>query len=133
MAVVTNYKRDKFDISVDLEYGNKFEHHLDEVFKEGRRVEVKTERGIWKTTGNISIEIRCREILSGLSITEAEYWIHLLADGDIIKGGFIIPVKELKVRVKEMVNNKTAEIVMGGDDNASQLVLVPIEKLFNIK
>ena len=131
MSVVTNYKRDKFDI--DLEYGQKFEKHLDKVFKDGRRVEVKTERDIWKSTGNIAIEIRCRGVLSGLSITEAEYWIHLLADGDIIKGGFIIPVKELKLRVKEMVENNIAKIVMGGDDNASQLVLIPIEKLFSIK
>tara|TARA_A100001515_G_scaffold27140_2_gene20789 strand:+ start:840 stop:1235 length:396 start_codon:yes stop_codon:yes gene_type:complete len=131
MSVVTNYKRDKFDI--DLEYGQKFEKHLDKVFKDGRRVEVKTERDIWKSTGNIGIEIRCRGVLSGLSITEAEYWIHLLADGDIIKGGFIIPVKELKLRVKEMVENNIAKIVMGGDDNASQLVLIPIEKLFSIK
>ena len=29
MSVVTNYKRDKFDI--DLEYGQKFEKHLDKV------------------------------------------------------------------------------------------------------
>ena len=32
MSIVTNYKRDKFDI--DLEYGQKFEKHLDEVFKD---------------------------------------------------------------------------------------------------
>tara|TARA_R100000234_G_scaffold110475_1_gene82884 strand:+ start:5623 stop:6018 length:396 start_codon:yes stop_codon:yes gene_type:complete len=131
MSVVTNYKRDKFDI--DLEYGQKFEKHLDEVFKDGRRIEVKTERNIWKDTGNIGIEIRCRGVESGLSITEAEYWIHLLADGDTIKGGFIMPVNQLKKRVKELFKEGLAKIVMGGDDNASQLVLIPIKELLNIK
>ena len=128
MPLVSDYSRDKFDI--DLDYGQKFEKHLEEVFKDGKRVEVKTERNIWKTTGNIAIEIKCRGMLSGLSITEADYWIHLLAWNEQIKGGFIFPVNELKKRVKDMVKNGTAQIKHGGDDNASTMVLLPIKELY---
>ena len=128
MPLVSDYSRDKFDI--DLDYGQKFEKHLEEVFKDGKRVEVKTERNIWKTTGNIAIEIKCRGMLSGLSITEADYWIHLLAWNEQIKGGFIFPVNELKQRVKEMVKNGIAQIKYGGDDNASTMVLLPIKELY---
>ena len=128
MPLVSDYSRDKFDI--DLDYGQKFEKHLEEVFKDGKRVEVKTERNIWKTTGNIAIEIKCRGMLSGLSITEADNWIHLLAWNEQIKGGFIFPVNELNQRVKEMVKNGIAQIKYGGDDNASTMVLLPIKELY---
>ena len=44
-----------------------------------------------------------------------------------------MPVKQLKARIKELHESGEARLVMGGDDDASQMVLLPINKLFPIK
>ena len=118
----------KFD--VDLEFGQLGEEFVKSMQDRNTKIEVKTERDIWKTTGNIAIEIRCRGKLSGLSVTEAQTWIHLLSYKGKIEGGFIISTNYLKNRIKELKENDEIKIVMGGDDNMSQMVLIPIEKLF---
>ena len=48
----------KFDI--DLEFGKIGEDVTEALFQHNTKIEVKTERDIWKTTGNIAIEIRCK-------------------------------------------------------------------------
>ena len=131
MPLVVDYKEDKFD--VDLRYARKFEKLVAEIFEDGGRVEVKTERNIWATTGNIAVEIKCRDNPSGIATTDADYWIHLLAIDDDVFGGFIFPTQKLKERIKELLKDKTAKIQYGGDDNASKLVLIPINKLFSKK
>ena len=119
----------KFDI--DLQFGEIFETKLANILT-SKKIEVKTERDIWKTTGNIAIEIRCRGKKSGISVTEAQTWIHLLSYKNKIEGGFIFQTKYLKDKIVEMYENKTIKIVMGGDDNMSQMVLIPIKELFLI-
>ena len=126
-----DYINNKFDL--DLDFGKVGEKYIEQVFEgEGRR-EVKTERDIWATTGNIAIEVRCRGKLSGISTTDARTWIQLLSIKNTIKGGFVMPVKQLKSRIKELHESGEARLVMGGDDDASQMVLLPIKKLFPIK
>ena len=129
MPISNDYINDKFDL--DLDFGKVGEKYIEEVFEGDGRIEVKTERDIWATTGNIAIEVRCRGKLSGISITDAKTWIHLLSIDKVIKGGFIMPVKQLKARIKELHESGDARLVMGGDDDASQMVLLPINKLFN--
>jgi hypothetical protein len=103
---------------------------VDNLFNSGT-IEVKTERDIWATTGNIAIEIRGRDgRKSGLSITEATIWVHLLSLNGHIKGGFVFEVSELKKKIKELHSADSLKVVMGGDDNATQMVLLPIDKLF---
>ena len=131
MPISEDYINDKFDL--DLDFGKVGEKYIEKVFEGDGRIEVKTERDIWATTGNIAIEVRCRGKLSGISTTDAKTWIHLLSIDNVIKGGFICPVKQLKARIKELHDNDEARLVMGGDDNASQMVLLPINKLFPIK
>ena len=77
----------KFDI--DLAFGEKGEMFVKDVLQGNGKIEVKTERDKWATTGNIAIEIRCNGKLSGLSVTEAKTWVHLLSIDDKIIGGFI--------------------------------------------
>ena len=125
---VTEEIQQKFDH--DLEFGKLGEDFVKAFQSENTKVEVKTERDIWKTTGNIAVEIRCNGKLSGLSVTEAQTWIHLLSYDNKIKGGFIIDTGYLKDRIGELHKNKEVKVVMGGDDNLSQMVLVPIERLF---
>ena len=97
----------------------------------GSKVEVKTERDIWKTTGNIAIELRCNGKPSGISTTESSVWVHLLAHKGVIKGGFLFKVDELKGKIKKLHENGKLKMVMGGDDNASQMALLPIKELFD--
>ena len=125
---VDNEVQQKFDH--DLEFGKLGEDFVKNFQSENNKIEVKTERDIWKTTGNIAIEIRCRGKKSGISVTEAQTWIHLLSYKNKIEGGFIFQTKYLKDKIVEMYENKTIKIVMGGDDNISQMVLIPIKELF---
>ena len=127
---VDNEVQQKFDH--DLEFGKLGEDFVKNFQSENNKIEVKTERDIWKTTGNIAIEIRCRGKKSGISVTEAQTWIHLLSYKNKIEGGFIFQTKYLKDKIVEMYENKTIKIVMGGDDNMSQMVLIPIKELFLI-
>ena len=126
-----DYINNKFDL--DLDFGKVGEKYIEQVFEGDGRIEVKTERDIWATTGNIAIEVRCRGKLSGISTTDARTWIHLLSIKNVIKGGFICPVKQLKARIKQLHENGEAKLIMGGDDDASQMILLPINKLFPIK
>ena len=128
MPLSEDYINNKFD--VDLDFGKVGEKYVEQVFEGDGRIEVKTERDIWATTGNIAIEVRCRGKLSGISTTDAKTWIQLLSYKDVIKGGFIMPVEKLKERIKDQHESGESRLVMGGDDDASQMVLVPINKIF---
>ena len=138
VALNKDYINKNFDVKTpnkikferDLEFGKGGEFWVDNLLSNGT-VEVKTERDIWFTTNNIAIEIRGRDgRLSGISTTEATTWIHLLSINGSIEGGFIFKVSDLKERIKELHASGDAEIKMGGDENASQMVLLPIDKLF---
>ena len=118
-----------FDL--DLKFGKMGEDFTSDVFEGNSKVEVKTERDIWKTTGNIAIEIRCSGQASGLSTTESTIWIHLLAYNGVIEGGFIFKVDQLKDKIKRLHKEEKIKMVMGGDNNLSQMVLLPIKDLFN--
>ena len=125
MPITEDYTKDKFDI--DLDFGKVGERAVEEMLEGDGTIEVKTEREIWKTTGNIAIEIRCRGKLSGLSTTTAKTWIHMLDGGG---GGFIFPVNKLRDKIKQRQKDGKLKLIMGGDDNAAQLALLPIEELF---
>ena len=118
----------KFDI--DLAFGEKGEDFVRDVLQGNGKIEVKTERDKWEKTGNIAIEIRYNGDLSGLSSTESKTWIHLLSVDNKIRGGFILDTDYLKDVVKKLVSEGKAKVTMGGDFNASQMVLVPIKELF---
>tara|TARA_R110002096_G_scaffold241688_1_gene433690 strand:- start:69 stop:521 length:453 start_codon:yes stop_codon:yes gene_type:complete len=118
-----------FDL--DLKFGKMGENFTADVFEGNSKVEVKTERDIWKTTGNVAIEIRCKGKPSGLSTTESTVWVHLLAHKGVIEGGFLFKVAQLKEKIKKLHKSGDIKMVMGGDDNLSQMVLLPIKELFN--
>ena len=90
------------DWDLDLEFGEKFEQKLKSLLESKGKIEVKTERDTWKRTRNIAIEIRGRGgRKSGISITKADWWFHILSYEGKIKGMLCLPVEELKsVRYK---------------------------------
>ena len=116
----------KFDI--DLKFGESFEYSLARILTLGK-VEVKTERDKWVKTGNIAIELMNQGNASGLSVTEADWWAQILSFKGNIKSVILLPVKELKKKVKHSVQNGNGRIVMGGDNNASEIALIPIKEI----
>ena len=115
---------------LDLKLGKMGEDFTRDVLEGNTKVEVKTERDIWKTTGNIAIEIRYKNIPSGISTTQSGVWVHLLSYKGKIEGGYIFKVNELRAFIKKLKKEGRLNLTMGGDDNLSQLVLLPIKELF---
>jgi hypothetical protein len=118
--LMNNDKR--FDI--DLKYGQVFEKKVADMLQHSK-IEVKTERDMWKCTGNIAIEFESRGKPSGIATTEADYWFHNLAiDKDIVMT-LVFPTKILKNYIVKTMPRQ----VRGGDDNTSRLHLLNLQDL----
>ena len=65
--------RKKFDI--DLQWGKVREKNGAKMLQD-KKIEVKSERDIWQSTGNIAIEFESYGKPSGICSTEADYWFH---------------------------------------------------------
>ncbi len=108
----------KFDL--DLEFGESWEDYITEKMK---TAEVKTEKDMWRNTGNICIEYESYGKPSGIEATESDVWIHNLTDkGDFVMG-FILPTSTVKKIYKQ------GRQVSGGDHNASRIHLLKIRDL----
>ena len=127
MKVTEEYAKG-FDL--DLRFGKLGEDFVKDIQDGNNKIEVKTERDIWKTTGNIAIEMRYKGSPSGISTTESNTWVHLLSYKGVIEGGFIFQVDSLKVLIKKRHKDGKLKMVMGGDDNMSQMALLPIRELW---
>ena len=113
----------KFD--VDLEFGQVWEKHIDEMFSGAKTCEVKTERDTWSNTGNICIEVESYGKPSGLASTEAELWVQ-----NLVKDGELVCSLVFKTdKLKEIVEKMPTRIVMGGDNFSSKLHLVSLKDL----
>ena len=115
------------NFDIDLKFGQIYEEKIRDIFS--GKIEVKAERDKWKSTGNIAIEIRCRNKPSGLSTTEADWWFHLLVYEGDVKMGFMFKVERLKQIIKNKIKKDKVCIMYGGDNNESELVLIPIKEI----
>ena len=129
MPLNQDFQNNNFDI--DLEFGINNEKRICEILEGGSKIEVKTERDIWKKTGNIVIEYKNGNTPSGISITEAEYWVHNITYKDKMVFSFIFPVEKLKKVIKEMTKKGFTAKASGGDFGKSKMILLPIRKLVN--
>ena len=120
----TKEDRKKFDI--DLEYGTIREDKVADMLT-NKKIEVKSERGMWMKTGNICIEYECWGKPSGIATTESDFWFHNLCIEDNIFCTFIFDVPKLKQLIDKLDFKKS---VSGGDHNASRMWLVNIQKMF---
>ena len=118
--LMNNDKR--FDI--DLSFGQIFEQKVADMLQNSK-IEVKTERDMWKQTGNIAIEFESRGKPSGISSTEAEYWFHNLAIGDDIVMTLVFPTKTLR----NYIVKRNPRMVRGGDNMTSRLYLIKLQEL----
>ena len=115
----------KFD--KDLKYGQERENRIVSILdKDKTKLEVKTERDWWQKSGNMCIEVECYGKPSGIMATEADYWVHILADGDKDFVRMIFDTSTIKKLTKKYMKN----IRSGGDGNKSRFVLVLLSELF---
>ena len=119
-------KDNKFDI--DLSFGEIKEKEL-AIILMNDKLELKSERGKWQETGNLAIELSSRGKSSGLVTTKSEWWATALCDGDKVKGIIIIPTIDMKRHTKTIIKSRKGRMVMGGDDNTSELALIKITDL----
>ena len=117
--------RKKFDI--DLSYGKVREQQVANMLTD-KKIEVKSERGMWMRTGNIAIEYESYGKPSGIEATEADYWFHNLCIGDDTFATLVFDVPSLKRIINNLDYKKS---VSGGDNNASRMYLLNLQKLFS--
>ena len=117
--------RKKFDI--DLCYGKVREKRVANMLQD-KKIEVKSERDMWARTGNIAIEYESYGKPSGISATESDYWFHNLCIGDDTFATLVFDVPSLKRIIDNLDEKRT---VSGGDNSASKMYLVSLQKLFS--
>jgi hypothetical protein len=122
MQYYNDFKHDfKNDFKHDLKVGMMKEKELGEIFQ-GATIEVKYDLKAPKT-GNVFVEYKSRDKLSGLSTTDADYYCFCLGDTF-----HIIKTEDLKKVCRPYFN--TNKDVKGGDSNTSKGILLPIKELF---
>jgi len=121
----TKENRKKFDL--DLKYGTVREDKVVEMLQD-KKIEVKSERGMWMKTGNIAIEYESWGKPSGIRATESDYWFHNLCVGDNEYCTLVFKTEVLRTIVDKLDKFKT---VSGGDNNASKMFLINLQKLFS--
>jgi hypothetical protein len=93
-----------------------------------KKIEVKSERDMWMKTGNICIEYESWNKPSGIKATESDYWFHNLCIGDNEYCTLVFKTDVLRTIVNNLDYFKT---VSGGDNKASKMYLVNLQKLFS--
>jgi len=108
----------------DLAFGENAEDWVYNIFNSGKKIEVKYDR-IAHETGNVFIEYVSRGKPSGISTTDADYWVY-----KIEKTGcaIVLPVPFLKDKLREYYK-EDMYLKDGGDNNTSKGFLIPIQKL----
>ena len=126
---LTPNKKDRKKFDIDLAYGKVREDLIKEMLQD-KKIEVKSERDVWKRTGNIAIEYQCYGKPSGINATEADYWFHNLCVGEDVYATLVFKTENLK-KIIDSLERKV--LVSGGDHNASRMYLVSLQKLFDVK
>jgi len=112
------------DFRYDLKYGQQEEVFIHELLSEQGEIklEVKSDRKA-QYTGNVYIEYQSRGKPSGLSTTEAGYYVFKFKNGLVL----MLPVEKLKKFCNTLTEKKRS--VKGGDNNSSLGCLVKVEDL----
>ena len=127
MQELEQVKKDRKKFDLDLQYGKVREQRIADMLQ-NKKIEVKSERDMWARTGNIAIEYQSYGKPSGIAATEADYWFHNLCIGDDTFATLVFSTESLKRIIANLDYKKT---VKGGDNYASQMYLLNIQKLFS--
>ena len=123
------FNRDsKFDLQLSDALIN--ERRLATIFSAAKieKIELKSETWLWERTGNICIEYQQNGKPSGISVTDADYWVHELSrDGDALCY-LMNPI----TRLKELARAAYADGRYhqgGGDGGRFCNVLIPLSEI----
>ena len=117
------------DFRYDLEIGRIAEKKLADIL-ENKKIEIKYDL-LASKTGNIAIEYECRNKLSGISITESDYYCYIIANTQCQDIYILIETNKLKELCRKYyLMNKIKKL---GDNNLSKAVIIPLKYLFSIK
>ena len=108
----------------DLKVGQVAEKQVADLLQ-GKKVEVKRDLKA-KTTGNLYIEYESRGKPSGISRSEADYWCFVFENLFIF-----IEANKLKEIIEPMKGSSMDK--RGGDKNSSKGILLPLERLTELK
>lgn len=119
---------DNSDFDLDLKFGKAHERKIAKLFgiKE-EQIEVKTERDWWAKTGNLCIEVERRGKPTGINITKAKIWIHVLSKGNKQMLRLVFDVAILKKLVKKYKDNWK----MVGDRKETKAVMIKFKDILN--
>ena len=120
-------KKDRKKFDLDLNYGKVREQAIADMLQD-KKIEVKSERDVWQRTGNIAIEYESYGKPSGIAATESDYWFHNLCIGDDIFATLVFETNSLRRIIDNLDYKRT---VKGGDNYASKMYLLNIQKLFS--
>ena len=101
---LTPNKKDRKKFDIDLAYGKVREDLIKEMLQD-KKIEVKSERDVWKRTGNIAIEYQCYGKPSGINATEADYWFHNLCVGEDVYATLVFKTENLKKIIDSLSSN----------------------------
>jgi len=108
----------------DLDFAEKAEDWAKDMFEGKTKIEVKSDR-LAHQTGRVYIEVYSRGKASGISTTQADYWIYRIDEKDT---AIIVSVERLRNLVKRNFEH-SKKFVKGGDNNTSLGVLIDINNL----
>lgn len=112
------------DFKYDLKLGVIGEKYVGDLFS-NKKLEVKTDYQAHRT-GNVFVEYESRNKKSGVSTTEADFYVFILSNDHII----FVSVNKLKQLCRMYINTKRD--IKGGDNNTSKGILLPIEDLIKV-
>tara|TARA_R110001606_G_scaffold47617_2_gene121329 strand:- start:838 stop:1209 length:372 start_codon:yes stop_codon:yes gene_type:complete len=108
----------------DLKVGQVAEKQVADLLQD-KKIEVKRDLKA-KTTGNLYIEYESRGKPSGISRSEADYWCFAFENLFIF-----IETTKLKEMIEPMKGSSMDK--RGGDKNSSKGILLPLERLTELK
>lgn len=111
----------KSDFKYDLKLGQIAEEQIADILS-NKKIEVKRDFKSHRT-GNVFIEYECRGARSGISVTESDYYCLIISDHQFIT----ISTEKLKELCRGYINTKRD--VLGGDNNLSKGILLPLTDL----
>jgi hypothetical protein len=117
-----NFNNDfKFDLEFGVLDGETWFHKL----VTNKKVEVKSDRRTGET-GNVYIEYWSRGKPSGISTSQADFYVYKVGEDKAI----LISTSQLKQRIKQLVEEGKARMnVKGGDNNTSLGILCKLNDL----
>jgi hypothetical protein len=120
------------DRKFDIQLGDALIHErrLAQIFGERKieKIELKSETWQWEQTGNIAIEYACDGKPSGISTTEADFWVHELRRGGETLVYLMFPIDRLKALAREAFRQGRYR-KNGGDGGRFDVVVLPLAEI----